>query len=195
MTISPSVRVLGKAFFFSVALMLTQPAAAIPGTTSFTFEITNNSSATLVFRLDSDNQKNIHISNVSGDSVTVKAGAKGTLVLEQNNFNGCNAGCGKDCTDSKGRINVYYQTRKNAYDMQPVKERMNNYYKVAYFFSQYCDRETTTFSTNWEFEHHKGDGDNYYTHKQSSKTPTNTSGSGFEYRNTDAKATITYSNP
>jgi hypothetical protein len=158
--------------------------------TSFTFNISNDTSVDLTFKLDPNKKKNIkfYVDGQSETSTVIKAGDEGAIILQPANEKFCSKTC-ESCDAAKGQIDVYYKDPSG--DLQ-----MNDFYETPYAFSQYCSKDTTTFSSSWDFNHHKGNGDDYYPHSQDHKTPVVTNQSGYTFSSkTAAKADITFTDP
>lgn len=170
---------------------------ALANMTKFDFRITNNSDADLRFTLNEESKKNIRFSPQTNgrDHYTVKAKSSATVTLTPRNAKYCAPLCGA-CIAAKGTLHVSYTDT----DGTQVE---NNYYKADYGFSEYCsesgNKPITTYSSSWEFEHHKGKGDDKYPHAQSHHTPVVTKGTSagntYDGNHTKGYAEITYENP
>ena len=181
-----------------VALSLVLTCAMTPLSaemTTFEFRIANNSDTDLVFRLDQQTREHIKFSPQTDgkDRYTIPAGKSDVVVLTPTGHK-CAPWCG-GCTAAKGRVWAMYRGEDG-------KLVDNNYFKATYGFSEYCDeagdKPITTYSSSWDFAHHRGDGTDKYPHEQNHTTPVYTKGSPvgntFEASKTAGHANITYSN-
>ena len=155
----PNVRSL-PVWIFAAAMIA--PTASFAGATKYELRITNDTSVDLKFWLHDGQSKNAKFmyNGNEVDEHIIKAGASETVSIKSDGdkcnvtCNGCNATVGK----------VYGSYKK---DGEWVR---NNYYEATLEFFQYCgvsgNKNITTYTTNWTFDHGGGKGDNKYKHKQ-----------------------------
>ena len=176
-----------------MATLVWMPAYA--NTSTFELRITNDTKADLTFRWHDGQSKhaNMTYNKKSVDAHTIKAGTSDTIGI-QPTARKCAPNCGA-CTPAIGKIYAYYKDKNG-------DEQRNNYYEARYEFFEYCgvaaNKPITAYTSNWDFDHGDGKGDEHYKHKQKSSNKAYTSsnpakGLTFDAKRVSGHANITYS--
>lgn len=148
----------------SVAASLLAPISAAE-TSTFELRITNDTQTDLIFRLNEEHSKNVDLTYNKKQVYqhTIKAGTSGTIGIQPDGDK-CAPTCGT-CTPAKGKVYAFYKDENG-------KEQRNNYYKASVEFFEYCGvaagKPLTTYTSNWSFTHHQGQGTNHFKHTQNS---------------------------
>ena len=161
----------------------------------FELRITNNTDRDLTFRLKDDHSKHVDLTHNKNyvDEVTIKQGTSDVVGIKPDG-NKCAPTCGT-CSPAYGKVYAWYRDDKG-------NEQRNNYYKASVEFFEYCGvsagKPLTTYTSNWNFEHHQGKGTNRFKHKDKGSHNNYTKSDPAQGLTLDAKkihghATIVYS--
>ncbi len=178
-----------------LAVIMTLSPAATAEVSIFELRITNNTDRDLTFILKDDHSKRVDLTHKKAiaDHVTIKPGTSDIVGIKPDG-NKCAPTCGV-CTPAYGKVYAWYTDDKG-------KQQRNNYYKATVEFFEYCGtsagKPLTTYTSNWNFQHHQGKGNNRFKHTQKSSHNNYTKSDPAQGLTVDAKkikgqATIVYS--
>lgn len=171
------------------------PLSANAEASIFELQITNNTDRNLTFELKDDHSKHVDLTHNKNyvDRVVIKPGTSDIVGIKPDG-NKCSPTCGT-CSPSYGKVYAWYTDDKG-------NQQRNNYYRASVEFFEYCGvsagKPLTTYTSNWNFEHHQGKGDNRFKHKDKSSHNNYTRSDPAQGLTVDAKkiqghATIVYS--